>query len=120
MTGTSLLDPDDAPAVRAVLTALSARLQAEHDGATDAARAVDLDDPIGRLSRMDAIQQQQMAAAGQRAVALRLRQFDAALDRLDAGTYGACVACGDDIDPRRLAARPEVPFCVACTARRGG
>lgn len=104
----------------AALHALAQRLGQELDQASDAARTVDLDDPIGRLSRMDAIQQQQMAAAGQRATSLRLRQVEAALARVQSGTWGLCVACGEEIDARRLAARPEVPFCRDCQAAREG
>jgi len=105
---------------KAALRSLAERLQVELDQGAQAAKAVDLDDPIGRLSRMDAIQQQQMAAAGHRATRLRLQQVEAALTRVDAGTWGLCVSCGDDIDARRLTSRPEVPFCRDCQAAREG
>lgn len=119
MTGAEapLLDEDHA---EDALRALAEQLRRELDQGAQAAQAVDLDDPIGRLSRMDAIQQQQMAAAGHRATALRLRQVEAALQRVAQGTWGTCVACGEPIDARRLTARPEVPFCRACQAAREG
>lgn len=44
----------------------------------------------------------------------------AALDRLDAGTYGSCASCGVDIAPARLAALPEAVLCVACATQSGG
>jgi RNA polymerase-binding transcription factor DksA len=37
-----------------------------------------------------------------------------ALRRLDAGSYGTCVGCGDDIDHDRLAVLPEAERCVEC------
>ncbi len=40
----------------------------------------------------------------------------AALARLDAGTFGRCMACGDDIETARLDALPYVRHCVACAA----
>ncbi len=43
-----------------------------------------------------------------------LRQIDAALDRLAAGTYGECAKCGEDIAPERLKAVPATPLCAAC------
>jgi DnaK suppressor protein len=46
-----------------------------------------------------------------------LRRVNAALERLAAGTYGQCVACGEPIDPRRLQAEPASARCVACQAR---
>ena len=45
-----------------------------------------------------------------------LRRIDAALARHDAGEYGACVRCGNDISPARLDAVPDTPFCVKCAA----
>ena len=43
-----------------------------------------------------------------------LREVEAALARLDAGTYGYCVACGEEISAARLAASPEVARCINC------
>ncbi len=37
-----------------------------------------------------------------------------ALNRLEAGTYGVCSACGEDIDPRRLDSVPEASRCMDC------
>ena len=44
------------------------------------------------------------------------RQIEAALQRLDAGTYGVCERCGQPIPPRRLEALPYATLCVACQA----
>jgi RNA polymerase-binding transcription factor DksA len=43
----------------------------------------------------------------------QIREVDAALDRLDAGTYGLCESCGLPVDPERLAALPAVRRCEA-------
>ncbi len=48
-----------------------------------------------------------------------LREIDAiraALARIDAGTYGACVACGDPIAEGRLQALPTTPVCIDCAS----
>ncbi len=44
----------------------------------------------------------------------RLREVQIALGRVGAGTYGVCVECQDEINPRRLAAIPWASTCVAC------
>lgn len=44
-------------------------------------------------------------------------QIDAALARVDAGEYGVCRDCGQDIDPRRLAALPYAVLCTECATR---
>ncbi len=67
----------------------------------------------GRLSRMDAIQQQAMAAETQRRRQRDVHLLDAALKRLDEGEYGYCVNCGEAIGAERLALDPATPFCIA-------
>jgi DnaK suppressor protein len=46
-----------------------------------------------------------------------IQQIDAALERIDAGEYGACRDCGQPIDPRRLAALPYALLCTECATR---
>lgn len=41
-------------------------------------------------------------------------EIDEALDRIQEGTYGACVSCGTQIPPERLEARPYARECVDC------
>lgn len=80
----------------------------------DGTRPVDLDEPIGRLTRMEAIQQQSVTAAGRRSLDLRLRQVVQALGDIDRDRYGICRRCEDPIGYRRLKARPESPYCLDC------
>jgi DnaK suppressor protein len=84
----------------------------------DAAQPVDLDQPIGRVSRIDAIQQQQMADSNRRNAAQRLGQVKAALAAFDRGEYGLCATCEEPIAFRRLTARPEARLCVSCQSAR--
>ncbi len=100
------------------LRALREELAEALEGAGEASKPVDLDEPIGRVSRIDAIQQQQMARAGREGLVLRAKQVQAALLRIEAGTYGECLACEEPVGFARLSARPETPFCIACQARR--
>jgi DnaK suppressor protein len=50
-----------------------------------------------------------------------LAQIDAALKRLDEGTYGTCARCGGEIAPERLDATPWASLCIDCKreAERG-
>ncbi|MBB4954533.1 RNA polymerase-binding transcription factor DksA [Agrobacterium vitis] len=43
-----------------------------------------------------------------------LRAIDAAMTRIDKGTYGLCTSCGVPIAPERLALLPATPFCQEC------
>lgn len=47
----------------------------------------------------------------------QLRLVNAALERLETGTYGTCLACGEAIPPKRLAAVPWASCCVKCQER---
>ena len=69
---------------------------------------------VGRLSRMDAMQQQQMASAGKRRQQLQLTQILRALKKIEDGDYGYCIDCDEIIAYARLEIRPESELCVAC------
>ncbi len=43
-----------------------------------------------------------------------LRQIDDALERMDAGTFGECERCGNDISHGRLKAMPTAALCIEC------
>jgi len=77
-------------------------------------KAVDLDQPIGRLSRMDALQQQAMAKANRAGHQRRLTLVDAALIAIKTDRYGECRRCEEPIGFSRLQVRPESPFCLDC------
>lgn len=85
-----------------------------------AADIVELDQAsMGRLSRMDAMQQQEMAKNRLARLAERKRKLEAALARLDAGSYGRCCACHEELEIERLEADPAAVFCAACAEERG-
>ena len=48
---------------------------------------------------------------------LQASAIRAALQRLEDGSYGRCVTCGEPIAPRRLAALPYATQCLACVTR---
>lgn len=48
----------------------------------------------------------------------RIVQIDAALQRLDEGTWGQCESCGKKIAAARMEALPTARFCVTCAAKQ--
>jgi len=70
---------------------------------------------VGRLSRMDAMQQQAMHIANDARRQQRHMALLAALKRMDAGDYGYCHQCDEMIGAGRLAIDPSVTLCVHCT-----
>ena len=69
---------------------------------------------IGRLSRMDAMQQQSMDTAKEARRIGRLRLIEAALRRLEEGDYGYCLNCDESISDGRLKLDPTFPLCIDC------
>lgn len=80
-------------------------VHAAEDVATD-----DEHDPEGHTI---AWERQQIAALRDEAEAV-LVELTSAEERLEAGTYGFCVTCGNEIAPARLDALPATPTCVSC------
>lgn len=80
----------------------------------EAAKPVDLGTPIGRLSRVDAMQHQQLKLETKRKTELSLAQIELALKRITEGKYGICIKCENEIADRRLTARPETLLCIDC------
>ncbi len=48
----------------------------------------------------------------------QLDDVDAAVEKLDAGTYGVCESCGKKIGAARMEGRPASRYCVDCKSRR--
>ena len=100
--------------LRRTLEALRADLDATLSLQEGNAKPVELDQAAtGRLSRMDAMQQQNMVDAGRRRTQDRLRLVMGALGNAD---FGACRRCEEPIGFGRLNARPETPYCLDCAA----
>ena len=72
---------------------------------------------IGRLSRMDAIQQQAMEEETGRRRDQELARIAAALQRIEEDDYGYCTACEGAIAPKRLENDPATPLCIECAGK---
>ncbi len=101
----------DPVATRAALEAERARLLAELGEAIQAPGQMTYGSQAAAASQV--FEQQRDLALRDRSEQ-HLALVDAALERLDAGTYGACLRCGDPIAPERLEALPWAAHCIAC------
>jgi DnaK suppressor protein len=113
------LTPDQRGELRSALEQLERELQSALEGSAEAARPVQLDQPtVGRVSRIDAVQQQKMLQANRSGQRARLQQVRSALRRFDEDEYGDCVSCGSEIGHARLTASPEAFLCIDCQSAR--
>ena len=114
----------DEAAVRQNLLAERERLESDIYERTEGTAAVVAMDPVSDSGGMasdqaddaDAVSDAERNQAIVRNSQQLLVQVKAALKRLDAGTYGKCVNCGKDINPRRLEALPYATLCIDCQA----
>jgi len=100
---------------RQQLLQLRLELQAQEQALGEDNGPVELDQArVGRLSRMDAMQGQQMALEASRRRQAQLEKIEGALRRIESNTYGDCFVCGEEIDQRRLAIDPTNTRCPEC------
>lgn len=91
--------------------ASSAALDAESRSVSAARDNSNVDDEHDPEGTTIASELSQMSVLS-RAASTRAAEIQAALERLDVGTYGRCVVCGDRIAVGRLDARPWTAFCI--------
>jgi len=105
-------------AVRAEAVARLRGLRADVAGIVEASRDSNADDEHDPDGATIAFERAQVDALARDAAA-RVEEVDAALARLEAGTYGGCETCGRPIAGGRLEARPTARTCVGCVAVTG-
>lgn len=108
-------DEDLARRYRPMIGAELAELRAASEATAADRKPVELDQQsVGRLSRMDALQNQAMAAGTEARRAARVRMLAAALERIEAGEFGFCEDCGEFIGNPRLDLDPAAARCISC------
>jgi len=105
--------------LRQLLVAQQLELDSLVNSAHSGTETVTLDQQsVGRVSRIDALQQQQMALANQQQANAQLRSIGQALAAIDSGNYGLCEDCGEAIAFVRLQAQPFSRLCIDCQSAR--
>ena len=89
---------------------IEARAETQTDAELDQQR-------IGRLSRMDAIQQQAMEEETARRRDQEIDRIEAALQRIEEDDFGYCGVCEKLIAPKRLENDPATPLCIECAGK---
>lgn len=113
------LKPKQITILRTALESLLAELLQQEELALPAASTVVLDQSkVGRLSRMDAMQQQHMADSTLQHTKQRLKLVQKALNKMSDGEYGFCELCDEDIAFKRLQVSPESQLCLKCQGQQ--
>ena len=100
---------------KTLLETRQAELQNWAEASKETTQPVELDQTTqGRVSRIDAIQQQQMSLAAAARRTQEITRIENALKRIESGDYGHCAKCDEDIAEKRLESDPTHIFCVNC------
>jgi len=110
------MGPQKIEKYRRQLTELAERVRGDLAGISEQAEVVQLDTAIGRLARMDAMQDQQMALELKRRQEQQLQRIDRALKAIEKGKYGICGKCRKPIAEERLDVQPDAVMCSRCAA----
>jgi DnaK suppressor protein len=111
----SPLPADKLETIRSELLRALTKLERSLKISGDNGRARDLEqDTVGRLSRIDAIQNAGFMQNLQEREREALRQVVEALRRIEDGCYGLCGSCGGPIPFERLQVFPETLSCASC------
>ena len=100
---------------KASLEQLKDNLRDQIEQSWQSTEVVNLDQTlIGRISRADAIQQQNVAISARNSATVRLRKVQLALNTIETNSYGYCRKCDESIGYPRLEAQPEANLCIYC------
>lgn len=80
-------------------------------------RPMGLDSAVGRLSRMDYINNKSVSEAGIRKAEESLKGLQRWLSLYDTDKFGKCTRCGNEININRLLLMPQSTRCVHCVGR---
>ncbi len=84
---------------------------------SETSKPVAPDNAIGRLSRMEALNDRAVSEASLNAARLKLSRLETALGKVDQADFGLCVSCDNPIPPGRILLMPEVTLCVPCAEK---
>jgi RNA polymerase-binding protein DksA len=95
-----------------------ADLTGDYAGVVAAAKDANADDEHDPEGATIAYEREQIGALVQQ-TEHHLAEIDAAVRRLEEGTYGVCESCGQEIAQARLEARPVARTCITCASTPG-
>jgi DnaK suppressor protein len=114
------LDSGDRAALARHLNETLADLEAEITALEERTRPVAPDRAIGRLSRLEAINERSVGEASLRSARLRAQRIRGALAHMEDDAFGLCAECAEAIPLARLRSVPGTRLCVRCAEQRAG
>ena len=94
-----------------------AQLETEIEEIKKLAAPIEPENAIGRISRMDAINNKSINDRLLRNAAEKLKKLNLALSRIGESKFGFCALCEQAIQEARLMLMPESSLCISCARR---
>jgi len=98
-----------------LITKKIARLKRKIESYKELTKPISPENSIGRISRMDAINNKSVAEAGLREAQKELSGLEYMSVNIDKPNFGRCKKCNDKIPIRRMLLVPQSPYCVNCS-----
>ncbi len=114
------MTPKEIAELKASIEQRMADIESNIKSLEETSKPVEPDRAIGRLTRMDAIQIQQMQEANLATARSNILKLQEGLRKIDEGTFGQCQYCKGMIGFERLKALPESNMCINCAEKYGG
>ena len=108
------MNQDDLRILEKEIKSLIKNLKVEIDQLEEDAKPVSPENSIGRISRMDAINNKSVVEASLRNRKSKLSKLQLALSKINKPGFGMCTRCKSQINPKRLMLLPESDKCVRC------
>ena len=93
------------------------KLKIKIAGYEDMSAPVTPENSIGRISRMDAINNKSVFEASLRKAKTELGALQKALFVIDSDDFGICKSCKNEIQWQRILIKPDSPYCIHCAKR---
>ncbi len=114
MKGDNLISPEEKEKIRVEIKSRIEETRKSILSLQEQSKPVAPDRAIGRITRMDAIQQRSVSEANLRSAEEALFKLEEALGKVDNPSFGVCVRCGQRIPLERILIIPETRHCVPC------
>lgn len=112
-----LMAPEERADLKGKILETIDKTEAEIEQLKEATQPISPENSIGRISRMDAINNKSVSEATLRSAKRKLAALQFALTKIDSPDFGNCSRCGNPIPSARLMFMPQSTRCVRCADR---
>lgn len=111
------MDANAREEIRKKIKAMISSLHNEIEELEELTKPISPENSIGRLTRMDAINNKSVVEASLRNRKRKLGKLQVAIHKVGDENFGVCIMCKNTINPQRLILMPESDRCVKCAER---